>query len=300
MRPRRSEGPHAPAVTGPAADLLPLPLPSLFFRPSVLLSCAFRRSQAATCTKSAAKESQPMPRRPVLKPAVWPIPAFQETAKALQLASELATSRRPLSLITAPAGSGKTFAAEWYAEQNRSCKIAVCPPAYLLSARSLLEAVAGAIGYTETHWRVAALFDNLVAYTANRHIFLVLDEADRMNSRAADLLRELAEDADLALCFLGCPGTLATLARVPATHHRIGFRFEIPPVELADVARILDGRYDDATVEEIFEQTGGNLRHIEAVIALVDKAESGGRRATASPKLVRALAHRYLLKAVAA
>ena len=240
-----------------------------------------------------------MPRRPVLKPAVWSVPAFRDTVKAFELAAELATGRRPLSLITAPAGSGKTFTAEWYCEQHRDARLAVCPPRELLSARSLLEAISRAISYPESHWRVAALFDNLAGALSLRHTFLILDEADRLTAGCADMLRELADNSDIALCFLGCPGTLSVLARVPATHHRVGFSHSIPPVALADVQSIYGDRYDEATLAEIYEVTGGNLRHLEAIPPLLDKVRRGGEPVPATPKLVRTIAQRFLLRGAA-
>ena len=145
-------------------------------------------------------------RRPVVTPNVWRVSAFEQTLTALQAARGLSTGRRPLSLITAPAGSGKTFAAEWYAGHNPGVKLAVCPPRDLLTAKTLLQAVAAASGLEpQSYRRNSDLFEAIAETLAGTDSFLIVDEADRLLASNADLLRELAEVSNTAVCYLGCP-----------------------------------------------------------------------------------------------
>jgi len=239
-------------------------------------------------------------RRPVVTPNVWRVAAFEQTITALEAARNLASSRRPLSLITAPAGSGKTFAAEWYAEHHSGVKLAVCPPRDILTAKSLLGAVGASVGiaddaFTKNYALFVAVCDALAAAGA----FLIVDEADRLYASNADLLRELAEVSHTAVCYLGCPGVRATLARVPATHHRIGLSYSVPPVELRDLEQILFGKFEAVVVKEIYEQTSGNLRHLEALLDLLDRVQATGKRADITPKVVKLTAARYLLQEAA-
>lgn len=209
-----------------------------------------------------------MKRRPVLKPNVWNVPAFKHTVAALNACRELGSGRRPLGLITAPAGDGKTFAAEWYVQSQKNGQVrhAFCPPKSIMTTRSLLERLYESIGHVACASRNSALFDSLAIYLRAESTFLIVDEADRLRSGEVDLLRELAEVAGVAICLMGCPGILATLERVPAARHRIGFWFQVPPVCEADLHKVLDGTFEPAVVDAIFAHTHGNLRHVEALI----------------------------------
>jgi predicted kinase len=239
-------------------------------------------------------------RRPVLKPHIWKVKAFTGTVKALEAARALASSRRPLSLIVGPAGTGKTFAAEFVASRHGGIRIAVCPPRDLLTPMTLLQALARATGLpAETFSKSASLCDAVTARLAQGQHFIILDEADRLHASNADLLRDIAENADVAICFLGCPGAQAVISRVPATHHRVGLAYIIPPVDLDDMTGILSGSFDEPTIVEIYEQTAGNLRHLEALVGLLGEATAGAKKPDMTPALVKAVASQFLLKVAA-
>lgn len=240
-----------------------------------------------------------MPRKSVLHPDVWHFESFTLAQAAFTEAKALANSRQPLALVTAEAGEGKTFNAEYFANAHPDTRIAVCPPREILTARSLLVALAGATGLHDQPWQTGKLFDRLVSHLIAVKSFVIIDEADRLTSSLADLLRELAEQADTAICFLGCPGVLSVLARVPATRHRIGFAFAIPPVREADIARALDG-FDSDTITEIYNQTRGNIRHLEALLKQVGRLRGrGDQKPQVTPVVIRRLASQFLLKGAA-
>lgn len=241
-----------------------------------------------------------MPRKPVLHADLWNFDSFRLAQDAFNAAHELANSRQPLSCITAQAGEGKTFNAEYFAAAHPDTRIAVCPPRDLSKGpRPLLAAIAGAVGLTDQHAYATHLFADLVSRLSRSKYFLVVDEADRLTASKADLLRELAEQSDTAICFLGCPSLLSVLARVPATHHRIGFAFEIPPVHEADIQVALKG-FDAETVAEIYNQTRGNIRHLEALLKLVGQLRGRGPEPPkVTPAIIRRLAGRFLMKGAA-
>ena len=239
-------------------------------------------------------------RRAVLTPNnIWRVAPFEETQTALAAAQGLAHSRRPLSLITGPAGCGKSFSAEYYANGHPRVHVAVCPPHDVLTPKVLMLAVAESLGIVGAGFvRNSDLFAALVSRLAADPCLLIIDEADRLYASNADLLRELTELSETRVCFLGYPSLRSILARVPATHHRIGFSHAIPPVALEDYRQVLFGRFEDVLIMEIYEQTAGNLRHLEALLALLDVASSRGTR-TLTPKVIRTLALRHLLQEAA-
>lgn len=207
-----------------------------------------------------------MKRRPVLKPNVWNVPAFKHTVSALAACRELGTTRQPLGLITAPAGDGKTFAAEWYVQANQRVAHAFCPPKLLLTTRSLAERLYESVGKQCPPGRNAAIYDELAIYLRAERTFLIVDEADRLGAAEVDLLRELSELAGIPITLMGCPGILATLARVPAARHRIGFHFTVPPVAEADLHKLFDGQFSPEVVAALYRHTHGNLRHVESLL----------------------------------
>ena len=240
-----------------------------------------------------------MPRKQVLHPDLWHFESFRLGQAAFAEAKALANSRQPLAVVTAEAGQGKTFNAEYFANANPDTRIAVCPPREILTARSLLSAIAQATGLHDQPYQTGRLFERLVSHLIAVKSFVILDEADRLTASLADLLRELAEQADTAICFLGCPGLLSTLSRVAATHHRIGFAFSIPTVGEQDITQALKD-YDAETVAEIYNQTRGNIRHLEALLKQVSRLRSrGDQKPVVTPTIIRRLAGQFLLKGAA-
>ena len=207
-----------------------------------------------------------MKRRPVLKPNVWNVPAFKHTVTALGSMRELGQTTQPLGLITAPAGDGKTFAAEWYAKASQRVAHAFCPPKLLLTTRSLAERLYEAVGKIAPPGRNSALYEELAVFLCAERYHLIVDEADRLGASQVDLLRELAEMSGIPITLMGCPGILATLQRVPAARHRIGFHFSVPPVEEADLHKLFDKDFSPDVVTAIYNHTHGNLRHVENLI----------------------------------
>ena len=236
---------------------------------------------------------------------IWKVRPFDELMQAFASVRAIFVPRRPLGLVMGAAGSGKTFAAQVFAKNERDVVIVTVPPKDILSARLLLDELAVALDMEPQSYRYRAdlffaLVDSLVAHPR----FLIIDESDRLRPSLADLLRELAELSGQPLCYLGCPAVDAIVARVPATHHRIGFRHNVKPVELEDVEAALinkalepDGRrrLDQATVDAIFECTRGNLRHMESLVHLLRGARSQrtGQVYDITPSTVQVLNRRF-------
>ena len=215
---------------------------------------------------------------------VWKVRPFDELMSAFAAVRQVAVRQRPLGMVTGAAGSGKTFCAQVFQKNERDVVIVTVPPKDILSARLLLDELALGLDMEPQSYRTRAdLFFALVDSLISHPRFLIVDEADRLRPSLADLLRELAELSGQPLCYLGCPSLDAIVARVPATHHRIGFRHNVKPVELEDVEAALVGksldpdgrrRLDKSTVDAIFECTRGNLRHMESLVHLLRGARN--------------------------
>ena len=237
---------------------------------------------------------------------VWKVQPFNDLYTAFQSVRDAAVPQRPLGLITGPAGTGKTYTANVFAKNEQGVVIVTTPPRDILTPRNLLDAIAVELDLEPGGFRTKGdLFDAIVDRLIEIKPFIIIDEADRLYPSNADLLREIAELSRQPLCFLGCPKVEATLARVEATHHRIGLRHSVRPVEAEDLAVALVGSYagsdrtrrlDDVAVQAIYDCTHGNLRHVQAILRLlygaVDKTKNAPAEPT--PQVIRALNRRFL------
>lgn len=238
-----------------------------------------------------------MSRRRTAHENIWRFACYQRTQQALQMAQELVGQPQPLSVITGLAGAGKTFCAEHYVARNGHARIGVCPTKHLSTPRTILLAVAEAVGVRERPGYTQPLYEAVRARLAGGQLFVILDEADQLRAADMDLLRYLAEEADAAFCFLGCPSVLTVLAQRPALQRRVGVYYDIPAASPAEVERMLSSRFDEATVGEIYRQTGGNLGHLERMLRFLEGPEQRGLQIT--PQRIQEGAARYLLGAVA-
>lgn len=238
-----------------------------------------------------------MPRVKTVHGNVWHFKSFLRTQQAFAQARALSSAHRPLSLVSAESGAGKTFCAEYYAEHTEGVRIAVCPPKHLSTPRTLLLAIAEAVGLAHLPRHTMDLQTSLRNHLAPQKCFVILDEADRLRPADMDLIRDLAEQSGAAFCFLGCPSLLNVIAQVPPTQRRVTFRYEIQRAEEDEVRGELGKRFDqEDVVGEIISQAAGNIGHLERLLAVID-SRPGDKPPSARD--IRAAARRYLLQAKA-
>ena len=252
---------------------------------------------------------------------VWQVEPFQQAMNRLRSVRRIAVPSRPLGLILGPAGVGKTFLAEQYALNNADTLIVTVPPKDILTPRSLLMRYAEAVGVPTSTETVMGLYRTVVNALNKRDYFVIVDEADRLRPSNADLIRELAEETSRATCFMGCPSLLAVLEKVAPTHHRIGVMYRIEAITQDDLYASLHGRplltstaaqpqlpettrnFDEPAVKAIWDVTGGNLRHIAALLAsLRTKRPDASRRSAfdpLAPQFIRSVANEYQMPAAA-
>lgn len=234
-----------------------------------------------------------MPRLPVDLSQVWRMSAFEDSQQGL---NNLRKYSRPLSLFTAPAGSGKSFSAEWYAQRHSDVRIARCNPQLVMTPLCLLHEIAEALNCTERHTYKALQYEALQSHLLSHDkVFLIIDEAEQMSSGMLDIVRGLADSTRTPTCLMGCPEVEVHLRRVPATHHRIGFHYEMPKIFAVDLSTNLLGAHSPETLQAIYAATDGNLRHLTRLLELL--ADDDLRGKTITPTVVKAIAGERLYKA---
>ena len=139
--------------------------------------------------------------------SVWDIKPYRDTMAAFERAASL-SGDRSLSVISAAGGSGKTFCAQRFAQKHREHVLIRVPNRMLIegTARKLLDIIAVHLGVQFSHCTsrldVAAMVSIKLR---NRGGMLMIDEADQLPTRFADLCRTLSMASGQPVCFIGTP-----------------------------------------------------------------------------------------------
>lgn len=241
----------------------------------------------------------------------WPVRAYTETITALRTIQELAGEERRVGVVIGEAGSGKSFAIRDFSLTCDQTRVMVVPPTALLTTRSLLEAVAEGLGIRGARYtHQMRFFDKILVAVKARQAFLIVDEADRLTPKFADLLRAIADESGQALCLSGCPGLEGVISKVAPVATRVVIRHRVPPVSPQEAIAVLGHgsgfaeehglrTWDGPLLEVAVKEVSGNMRLLHALLAQVELVEKGGtqiagRDATFQSVLVRKLVREYL------
>lgn len=241
----------------------------------------------------------------------WPVRAYTETISALRTIQELAGEERRVGVVIGEAGSGKSFAIRDFCLTDEKARMVVVPPSAILTSRALLKAIADGLGVRGAEWaHRMKTFEQILAAVQARQAFLIVDEADRLTPKFADLLRAIAEGSQQALCLSGCPGLEGVISKVAPVATRVVIRHRVPPVSPEEAVAVLGhgsdfarehglSTWDAPLLEAAVKEVSGNLRLLHALLAQVELVERGGtqvkgRDATFQSVLVRKLVREYL------
>jgi len=108
---------------------------------------------------------------------------------------------------------------------------------------------------------------------------LLVDEAERLNARGLEQLRDRYDRSNFGLVLIGMPGIERRLARYPQLYSRVGFVHRYQPLSTDELAFVLTRRWpklglhdsDDFTTAEaiaaIARYTNGNFRLLDRLLA---------------------------------
>lgn len=227
------------------------------------------------------------PSRRPRKIQVWNVRPFQNTLRALEAIRHLDGPER-LGLIIGPAGSGKTLAVEVYAGQAGDVAAVECPPRAVQSTRVLLETIGEAVG-APSHIRNADYAIAIGRRLADVGVYLIIDEADRLSLRHADLIRAIADACERPICLVGTPSLERILSMHAPIAQRVGFRYEVPPASLEDLEQALRPQFSQKVLQTVHTLTGGNLRYVNVLIRQLRMVNT-----TPTPEIARQLWERFV------
>ncbi len=195
-------------------------------------------------------------------------------AKVVQTAQVLLSRRairdllsaRALGVMHGPAGSGKTFAAEFAVTEFRVERAWVqfpSRPTMLHVARRLYRELTGADPGRANRFELS---EELITLLAGREWLLVVDEAQWLNRECIEYLRHLHDHprTKFSLLLVGGDGCWRVLSREPMLRSRIYRRVRFAPMRPDTVLEVIPGYHS------IYQHAGGEL------IAMVDDRYAHG------------------------
>ncbi|MDZ4351776.1 AAA family ATPase [Pseudarthrobacter sp. J1738] len=119
----------------------------------------------------------------------------------------------------------------------------------------------------------------------NKYVeLLIIDESERLNATALELLRDRYDRDNVALILIGMPGIEKWFSRYPQLYSRVGFAHEYRPLEQEELHFVLQRRWhklgqaldpDDFTdaqaIAAVARITRGNFRLIDRLFIQVER-----------------------------
>jgi DNA transposition AAA+ family ATPase len=224
------------------------------------------------------------PKRSRVQASMPDAPGFTETpsAELFMTTLEHAQYMPDMVLVIGAPGLGKTMAATRYQSRNPNVWMVTAEPCGG-SARSLLELIAGSMGFATAGVSAPRLSSEIARKVRGSKALLVIDEAQHLLPMALDQLRTLH---DAAGCGVGLVGNETIVARISGggrTHFaqltsRVGMRIQRLRPMPADVGTLLDAwgvedREQRGTLNAI-AQKPGTLRLMTKALRLAHKLAS--------------------------
>ena len=192
-------------------------------------------------------------------------PGLFATADANEIVNICADCQRyaKIGVITGAPGFGKTFTLRYYARQKR---VAYLECGGTMSCQNLVTAIRKALGI---HCTVKSTYDQIVAirefFNRNKGWLLIIDEADKMMSRASlkkmEALREIFDQSEVGLVLSGEPELAnRVIMQLPRLASRVEISTELSGLSAREVESYFKGYEIDKDALELLKRRATN-RH---------------------------------------
>lgn len=201
----------------------------------------------------------------------------------------------PLCVVAGEHGAGKTTAARLYSRNHPRALYWQVPPEY--NAR---EVVADLCKHLNIHageaWRTRTSV--LIAHLQDHPYVILLDEAQRLDYRALDMLKYIADNASVTIVLLGSPWLDRIVDRHSDISSRAEVRVRVQAIDLASLVSLYAPKgYQLKTIKAVHDATRGVMRSVNALLEHLDEGlanRPGMTRADLTPEHVRAVAEEIL------
>lgn len=223
--------------------------------------------------------------------------------RKMATAFELTRKTGDISLITAPAGNGKTSAIHHFLLNNRSA-IRINLNATTRDAHKVEGLVFRAVDHRD--WKAqCSRFEYLVARFKGSSRLLIVDNAQRLSGSGRQWLFDFSDEADCPICLVGNPETLDRIRTNDQQFSRIGLSttYELEKAELpAAATRVATQFSDGATAEAIADLVAviasheGRLRAVRKSVILMQELRHLSADLRDHPRLALRAAHSRLVR----
>jgi DNA transposition AAA+ family ATPase len=164
----------------------------------------------------------------------------------LHLLTDPERSTPTMGVITAPAGTGKTIATQYYLDSLVPHSHTALPIAIKLKVmprstpRALAQTVLDGLQEKPKGRNIYEMADEAAkAIERNDLKLLVVDEADRLNEDSFEVLRHLYDKTGCPIVLVGLPSILRVIERHEKFSSRVGLRMQFRPLELEEVLTVV-------------------------------------------------------------
>lgn len=246
----------------------------------------------AQATAEPAVNLAPAPREEAPAPTILGTPAVRLVVNRIAYAVKRGS---PLCVVAGEHGAGKTTAATLYARSNPRALYWQVPPEY--NAREIVADLCERLGIRAGEaWRVRTSV--LTTYLKEHPHVVLLDEAQRLDYRALDMLKYIADSAGVTIVLLGSPWLDRVIDRHTDIASRAWVRVRVQPIELEAFRELYAPLgYTPKTLKAVHEATRGVMRSIVALFDHLDEglqSVPGMTRSDLTPDHVRGVADEVL------
>jgi hypothetical protein len=200
--------------------------------------------------------------------------ALKNVAGFMQLVLKIqkrAPSLPNIGVMHGSSGLGKTYGTIYAQNKTNAIRIEIGES---WTKKTLVRAILREAGVAETKAPVADLMELAIAVLSEHHDRpLIIDEADKLiDKNLIELIREIAEHAQVPVLLVGEEALPAKLARVERVHNRVLDWYPAEACDLADCRKLADIflrniAIDDALLDVVREKAQGRARRVVVTLS---------------------------------
>ncbi|MDR0501872.1 MAG: AAA family ATPase [Treponema sp.] len=190
----------------------------------------------------------------------------------------MAHTEGDIALIVDDAGSGKTTAARYYANQNPRTTILV-DVVKGMNSRTLTVKIAEQLGLDTIRVNQQVLIQNISAALADRNMVVILDEADYLKADALEFSRRLVNDlGQSGLVLVGLPRLTGTIQNLKNDHRqlesRIGVYLPLTGLTKPDAKKIAQSVWSDIEDEVVDAMYRISKTDVRQFVKIIERAQN--------------------------
>lgn len=177
--------------------------------------------------------------------------------------------KSPLCIVAGEHGAGKSTSARLYVQNNPRALYWEAPPEY--SAREVVADLCQKLSINAGEaWRIRTSV--LVSHLKDHPYTILIDEAQRLDYKALDMIKYVADNSGTTFILLGSPWLDRIVDRHTDISSRAHVRVRVQPIDLNSLHDIYAKEgYNAQTIKAVHDATRGIMRSITALLQHLDE-----------------------------